>query len=308
MIVGNTPTGQASSIYTKLSSNIAPTGAIQSRLKSSYDADMELIISQVGEKKPSAEKHKGRVAGREKPESVPEEQQKKQEELHEKLIIDKLIRDEQAVVAHEQAHKAVAGQYAGPITYDYVTGPDGKKYIVSGEVPINAPQGRTPEDTIQIMERVKRAALAPGDPSAQDVAVAAQAAQAQQMARNEINKASRTGSVDDYVASFPMKGKITRISDFNPYAQPAVSDEDNEEPADVNNKEKTGVLESLKKVRRAQLREASRDMTHRTISIVDQNTEVNRQNNLISFEKFKKMLQGQNNYSGRINRILDIVA
>lgn len=306
MIVGNIPARQASNVYTKLSSNIAPTGAIQSKLKSSYDADMETLIAQVGNRKPAPENHSG--PGSEKRASAVEKQQKKQDELNDKLTIDKLLKDEQAVVAHEQAHKAAAGQYAGPITYDYVTGPDGKKYVVAGEVPINAPQGRTPEDTIQIMERVKRAALAPADPSAQDVAVAAQAAHAQQMARNEVNKESPERSADNYVASFPLKGKITQISDFNPYAQPLASDEEYEEPAEVKGKEKTGVLESMRKVRRAQLREASRDMFNRTISVVDQNTEVNNQNNLVSFEKLKDMIQEQNNYSARINRILDIVA
>lgn len=93
---------------------------------------------------------------------------------------------EREVIAHEAAHKAVGGQFAGPVAYTYATAPDGTRYIVGGEVAISAPEGRTPEETIQIMEQVKRAALAPGSPSAQDIQVAAAAASAQMRARAEM--------------------------------------------------------------------------------------------------------------------------
>ncbi len=95
---------------------------------------------------------------------------------------------ERDVIAHEAAHKAVGGQYAGPVSYTYATAPDGSRYIVGGEVSISAPEGRTPEETIQIMEQVKRAALAPGSPSPQDIQVAAAASAAQMRARSELAK------------------------------------------------------------------------------------------------------------------------
>lgn len=110
----------------------------------------------------------------------------------------KMLQGEAQVRAHEAAHKAAAGKYAGPITYSYAVGPDGKRYIVGGEVSIHAPEGSTPEETIRIMEQVKRAALAPGDPSPQDLAVAAQAAmkimQARQaMAQDELKEEKTDG-------------------------------------------------------------------------------------------------------------------
>ncbi len=113
----------------------------------------------------------------------------------------KMLQGEAQVRAHEAAHKAAAGKYAGPITYSYAVGPDGKRYIVGGEVSIHAPEGSTPEETIRIMEQVKRAALAPGDPSPQDLAVAAQAAmkimQARQaMAQDELKK-EKTAGLDE---------------------------------------------------------------------------------------------------------------
>jgi len=82
---------------------------------------------------------------------------------------------EDKVIAHEQAHKSVGGEFTGAANYGYSVGPDGKRYITSGEVSISIPSYNEPEDAIRAMERVKQAALAPVDPSAQDQGVAASA-------------------------------------------------------------------------------------------------------------------------------------
>ncbi|MFW8602062.1 putative metalloprotease CJM1_0395 family protein [Desulfobacterota bacterium M19] len=94
----------------------------------------------------------------------------------EKLLIDKLQKVDQEVHDHELAHLAAAGGYAvSGASYQYQTGPDGRKYAVGGEVQIDTSPGRTPEETISKMETVRRAALAPASPSGQDQLVAAQA-------------------------------------------------------------------------------------------------------------------------------------
>ena len=93
---------------------------------------------------------------------------------------------EQRIRAHEAAHMSAGGAFAGGVTYVYSKGPDGKMYITGGEVPIQAPEGKTPEETIKNMEVVRRAALAPADPSAQDLAVAAAAMQIESRARAAI--------------------------------------------------------------------------------------------------------------------------
>ncbi len=81
------------------------------------------------------------------------------------------------VRAHEQAHLSVAGRYAtGGASYTYQTGPDGVRYAIGGEVPIDISSESTPEATIQKMETIKRAALAPADPSSADRRIAAEAA------------------------------------------------------------------------------------------------------------------------------------
>ncbi|MBP7339737.1 putative metalloprotease CJM1_0395 family protein [Niveispirillum sp.] len=97
------------------------------------------------------------------------------------------------VRTHEQAHKTAGGPYAGGIQLDYTTGPDGRRYATSGEVPIDAsPVRGDPEATITKMEVVKRAALAPQAPSPQDRAVAAQADATKAQAQTELRQ-SRNG-------------------------------------------------------------------------------------------------------------------
>lgn len=106
--------------------------------------------------------------------------------------IAQLKQREQEVIAHEAAHKAVGGQYAGAASYTYTTGPDGKKYIDGGEVSIHTPATNNPEEALKIAETVRRAALAPANPSSQDLSVAASAAQEAAVARAEIARAGMT--------------------------------------------------------------------------------------------------------------------
>lgn len=80
------------------------------------------------------------------------------------------------VKAHERAHQAAGGQYTGSISFSYQTGPDGKRYAIGGEVPIDAsPISGDPQATIDKMRVVRSAALAPADPSSQDRSVASTA-------------------------------------------------------------------------------------------------------------------------------------
>jgi hypothetical protein len=104
--------------------------------------------------------------------------------------IARLQTTDRAVRAHEAAHVAAGGSYVqGAASFSYQSGPDGKRYAVGGEVSIDVSAERTPEATIQKMEIVRAAALAPADPSATDRAVAASATQAAAAARAEMNTA-----------------------------------------------------------------------------------------------------------------------
>ena len=92
------------------------------------------------------------------------------------------------VIAHEAAHQAAAGEFGGGVSYEYTQGPDGKSYIVGGEVPIRMKEGATPEETLRNMQKVQAAANAPADPSGQDTKVAAKAAAIAAKARGEISR------------------------------------------------------------------------------------------------------------------------
>ena len=108
--------------------------------------------------------------------------------------VERLEDRDAEVRAHELAHKAAAGPYAtGGPTYSYETGPDGKRYAVGGSVQIDvSPVKGDPEATIRKMAVVRRAALAPKEPSAQDRRVAAQADRTASQARAELNQSMQS--------------------------------------------------------------------------------------------------------------------
>jgi hypothetical protein len=99
-------------------------------------------------------------------------------------VIKELERTERDVIAHENAHKAAAGRFGGPVRYFYTAGPDGKRYISGGEVPIHTPATSDPEEALRNARQVMSAALAPGDPSPQDIAAAAGASAMAASAKN----------------------------------------------------------------------------------------------------------------------------
>ncbi|MGB9770679.1 MAG: putative metalloprotease CJM1_0395 family protein [Candidatus Kapaibacteriota bacterium] len=91
--------------------------------------------------------------------------------------VEELKRVDQKVRAHEMAHIAAGGGLVrGGANFTYEIGPDGKQYAVGGEVKIDmSVNPDDPEGAIQKMQQVRRAALAPADPSPQDRSVAQQA-------------------------------------------------------------------------------------------------------------------------------------
>lgn len=100
-------------------------------------------------------------------------------------VEDMKARDSE-VRTHENAHKRAGGQYAASPSYTYETGPDGKRYITDGEVSIDVGKEDDPQDTIEKMQVVKRAAMAPAQPSSQDRQVYAEASQKEAEARQEL--------------------------------------------------------------------------------------------------------------------------
>lgn len=110
----------------------------------------------------------------------------------EKRVVQELRQRDLEVRQHEQAHMAAAGGYArGGANYSYTVGPDGKRYATGGEVSIDVSAEANPEATIRKMEVVKRAAMAPPDPSAADRAVYAAAQKTEMAAQQQLAEERR---------------------------------------------------------------------------------------------------------------------
>ena len=139
---------------------------------------------------PSSTYDDPRVQQREKLQKALEAKQQQQE----KVQIQELSARDREVRAHEQAHAAIGGQHAGAPKYEFERGPDGVSYAVGGEVSISTAKEATPEATLQKAQVIRRAALAPAEPSSQDRKVAAQASQLEAQARVEL---SRDRSAED---------------------------------------------------------------------------------------------------------------
>lgn len=117
-----------------------------------------------------------------------EDARERQQQQAEQREVESLKQRDQEVRTHEQAHASTGGQYAGSPQYEFQRGPDGQRYAVDGQVSIDISAESTPEQTIRKMQQVRAAALAPAEPSPQDLQVAAEASRIAFDARNEVAK------------------------------------------------------------------------------------------------------------------------
>ncbi len=103
-------------------------------------------------------------------------------------MIQELQARDREVRAHEGAHVAAGGNLviSGP-SYAYQRGPDGRAYAIGGEVQLDVSEvADDPQASLQKSEQIRRAALAPMDPSPQDIKVASSAGQMAARARLDI--------------------------------------------------------------------------------------------------------------------------
>ncbi|MBS4759362.1 MAG: hypothetical protein KHX03_01530 [Clostridium sp.] len=97
------------------------------------------------------------------------------------------------IYAHEMAHKAAGGSFAGAISIEK----NAEGIPVAGHVPIKMPvlDRNNPQKTIDHADIVIKAALAPSDPSSQDYKVAAEAQSLKSRA-----KSLKSGNKLDFMA------------------------------------------------------------------------------------------------------------
>jgi len=119
--------------------------------------------------------------------SEDKEAEKLQKQEDDNLLRQLRARDRE-VRAHEAAHTAAGGSLVrGGPSYTFQTGPDGRSYAVGGEVQLDVSAvPNNPQATLAKASQIRAAALAPAQPSAQDVRVAANANQLASRARIEL--------------------------------------------------------------------------------------------------------------------------
>ena len=118
------------------------------------------------------------------------DRQLSQGEQEEQKEVEKIRRIDREVKRRELAHRAVAGNYVrGVVSFEYVTGPDGKKYAVEGHITIDAgPILNNPEASIRKAQAIKRAKL--------DRSVSAEVAKMEREARMDLKTEQRKESDD----------------------------------------------------------------------------------------------------------------
>ena len=170
-------------------------------------------------------------------------------DFSEQQKVTELKRRDAEVRTHEHAHAATGGATTGTPSFSYEVGPDGKRYVVDGEVSVDlSPVEGNPQATIAKMQKVYSAALAPANPSVQDTRVANSAAQFIAQAQSELlamelgdpNKAKETNRVDggsSFVANTNDTDANEESQNFDSFVNNTLNAQDNIAPTraeDVN--------------------------------------------------------------------------
>ena len=154
--------------------------------------DVELGVAGGSSGNVSLNKATSSISGDQNNGSNSEEAIKNKKDQHSEEQVQEEVRNlasrDREVRNHEQAHAASGGAFAGSPSYEFQRGPDGISYAVGGEVAIDVGKAATPQDTIAKAQTVRRAALAPAEPSPQDRRVAQQATQLEAEARRDLLK------------------------------------------------------------------------------------------------------------------------
>ena len=119
--------------------------------------------------------------------SEDKEAEKVQKQQDDSVLRQLRARDRE-VRAHEAAHAAAGGSLVrGGPSFTFQTGPDGRTYAVGGEVSIDvSPVANDPQATLSKAGQIRATALAPANPSPQDLRVAANANQLASRARVDL--------------------------------------------------------------------------------------------------------------------------
>jgi len=118
---------------------------------------------------------------------VAKKQNRDDPESNEQKAIERLKNRDKEVRTHESSHSNNPELIKiGSAQFDYTIGPDGKAYATGGKVTLATGIARTPEDALAKAEALKKASMAPGEPSSQDFQALSAAQSMEYEARNQI--------------------------------------------------------------------------------------------------------------------------
>ncbi len=108
-------------------------------------------------------------------------------ESNKQKAIEQLKSRDKEVRIHEMSHSTNPELIKiGSAQFDYTIGPDGKAYATGGRVTLSTGSSKTPEEALAKAEALKRASMAPGEPSSQDFQALNAAQSMEYEARNQI--------------------------------------------------------------------------------------------------------------------------
>ena len=143
--------------------------------------------------------------------------------------VEQLKQRDAEVRAHELAHVSAGGGHvtSGP-SYSYQTGPDGKRYAIGGEVGIDTSmKSGDPEGNLEKARAIIRAAMAPAEPSSQDVRVAVSARAMEARAQQEIRE-RQIKEYEQVMSAGATDRASTPTEAMGAGATPTASDEDSD--------------------------------------------------------------------------------
>ncbi len=199
----------------KANSNLAEANSAQNAGSTTGSANAAIGDSaQTGDGEQSSAEDSGLKQNDSKATGSDKAAEAQQQQLLQQQISELASRDRE-VRAHESAHAAVGGQFTGAPQFSFQKGPDGVLYAIGGEVSISTSEvPGDPEATLAKLETVIRAALAPAEPSAQDIRVASSAAASAAQIRSELALSKRkdlssTTSDDSTSSSSEPEAKVS---------------------------------------------------------------------------------------------------
>lgn len=144
-----------------------------------------------------------------------QQQEQNREEETEEAELQELRQRDREVRQHEEIHASIGGRFAGSPQYEFEMGPDGRAYAVAGQVNIDiTPIPGDPQATLQKMQIVRRAALAPTQPSGADRQVAQEASRRENEARTELRQEQVT-EVREGTESSRIQTESANVNELN---------------------------------------------------------------------------------------------